>query len=65
MIEQDMITKNGNEVAWDNLIHQLQDAHVHIGSLIEQRSVDECIDEIDLGIKLGHVYGHLNRCWNG
>ena len=38
---------------------------VHLQELISQLSVDECIDEIDFGIDLGHVYGHLNRCWNG
>ncbi len=40
-------------------------ARVHLQELIDQMSADELIDEIDFGIQLGHLYGHLNRCWNG
>ncbi len=61
----DLVVKAGNEVAWHNLLFQLGEAGVHLQGLIDQMSADECIDEIDFGIQLGHVYGHLNRCWNG
>lgn len=61
----DLIAKTGNQVAWDNLLFQLDGARVHLQKLIDQMSADELIDEIDFGIQLGHVYGHLNRCWNG
>ena len=61
----DVIAKAGNEIAWANLLFQLEDAKVHLQVLIDQMSADERIDEVDFGIQLGHVYGHLNRCWNG
>lgn len=61
----DLIAKAGNEIAWANLLFQLEDAKAHLQVLIDQLSADEQIDEVDFGIQLGHVYGHLNRCWNG
>lgn len=42
------------------LMHELGDAHEHLGNLIRDMTTDEVTFRIDLG----HVYAHLNRAWN-
>lgn len=55
----------GNQVGWDLMLHQLQDAAEHLSTLIQRMGDSGLIDEEDFGIDLGHIYGHLNRAWNG
>jgi hypothetical protein len=50
---------------WALLLHELEDGHEHLGNLIHEMSNRGEIKEADFRIDLGHVYGHLNRAWNG
>ena len=43
----------------------LQEAHEHLGNIIQELEEKEDGCDIDFGIPLGHVFGHLNRAWNG
>ena len=63
--EPDELTAEPDYLAWANTIQQLEDARVHLGELIDQMQADKRICVIDFGIQLGHIYGHLNRTWNG
>lgn len=63
--EPDLIRSIDDPVFWATFVHQLEDARVHLSQLIEDMCNRNQIDEIDLGIRLGHIYGHLNRTWNG
>jgi len=64
-IERDLIRENDDPVFWAAFLHQLEDARVHLAELIAEINETKQIDEVDLGIRLGHIYGHLNRAWNG
>jgi hypothetical protein len=46
-------------------VQQLDEARLHLSQLIDQMQSDQRICVIDLGVQLGHIYGHLNRVWNG
>ena len=55
-----MIDPQRDPLAWSMLMHELGDAHEHLGNLIREMKADEVTFRIDLG----HVYAHLNRTWN-
>lgn len=59
-----MITLQNNPVEWGLLMYELQDAHEHLGELIDEMSKDGAIDEADLRVHIGHIYSHLNRSWH-
>jgi len=60
-----MLNKKQNPVEWAVWMTMLSEAHEHLGDLIKElEGADEDFD-IDFGVQLGHVYGHLNRAWNG
>ncbi|EMI42779.1 integron gene cassette protein [Rhodopirellula sp. SWK7] len=40
---------------------QLAEAHAHLGELISEMNRDSQFDQVDTMIRLGHIYGHLNR----
>ncbi len=61
----DNLSAEPDYLAWANTIQQLEDAREHLGNLIDQMVAEKHICVIDFGIQLGHVYGHLNRTWNG
>lgn len=63
--EPDELIAEADYVAWANTLQQLEDARVHLDKLIEQMQADNGICVIDFGVQLGHIYGHLNRTWNG
>jgi hypothetical protein len=58
-----MINRNDNPVGWAMFLHDLEDAHEHLGDLIKEITLDTEYDETNLRIDLGHVYAHLNRAW--
>ena len=63
--DPDSIRAIDDPIFWANFVHQLEDAKVHLSELVEEMCKKNEIDEIELGVRLGHIYGHLNRGWNG
>ena len=61
----DYLSAEPDNLAWVATLQGLEDARVHIGELIEQMQAEKRICAIDFGIQIGHIYGHLNRVWNG
>ena len=61
----DELTAEPDYLAWANTVQQLDEARLHLTQLIDQMQAEQRICTIDLGIQLGHIYGHLNRVWNG
>ena len=61
----DELTAEPDYLAWANTVQQLGEARLHLTQLIDQMQAEQRICTIDLGIQLGHIYGHLNRVWNG
>jgi len=59
-----MLTKKENPAEWAAWMI-LTDAHKHLGALIKELEDADEDFEIEFGIDLGHLYGHLNRAWNG
>lgn len=55
------LTAEPDYMAWANTVQQLDEARIHLESLINQMQSVQQIDVIDLGVQLGHIYGHLNR----
>lgn len=45
-------------------MYELDDAQEHLTALISEMNVADDFHEIDLRIKLGHVFSHLNRAWH-
>ena len=64
-IDRDLIREIDDPVFWSAFLHQLEDARVHLTELLADITETNQIDEVDLGVRLGHIYGHLNRAWNG
>lgn len=64
-IDPDLIREIDDPVFWAAFIHQLEDARVHLAELIADITERKQVGEVDLGVRLGHIYGHLNRAWNG
>ena len=59
-----MINQNKNPVEWALLVTGLDDAREHLDSLTSTMVEAGSIEEEDYAIQLGHIYAHLNRCWN-
>jgi hypothetical protein len=59
-----MLTNEEHPVAWALLACDLTEARTSLEALVEQMNENGRIDEIEFGIQLAHVYGHLNRAWN-
>lgn len=60
-----MLNRDSQPVAWALLLHELDDARGHLETLVRKMIEAGAIDEIDYGIRLGHIYTHLNRAWHG
>jgi hypothetical protein len=58
-----MINRDDNPVQWALWIEELNEAHEHIGKLIDQLIAERDYDESDLRVDMGHVMAHLNRAW--
>ena len=60
-----LIQSKVDQDAWNIMLFLLDNASVHLRKLIEQLDADGEIDETDMNIQLGLIFGHLNRTWNG
>ena len=60
-----MIERNKDVLEWALLGSGLHEAHEHLGDLIKAMNSESDFDEISFGIKLEHIYAHLNQAWNG
>lgn len=60
-----MIRPDDDPLTWVMLLDQLSEAHTHLGELIAEIDRVSQIDDADVMVQLGHVYGHLNRFWHG
>lgn len=58
-----MISKEAAPVGWAMLMYELDDAHEHLATLIQQMSNEPGFCEDEFRIHLGHVFAHLNRAW--
>ena len=58
-----MINRDDNAVQWALWLDELNEAHEHLGKLIEKLVAERDYDESRLRIDLGHVMAHLNRSW--
>ena len=59
-----MISQDKNPVEWVLLVTGLDEAREHLDSLASAMAEAGSIDEEDYATQLGHIYAHLNRCWN-
>jgi len=59
-----MINKSDDYVGWAGLAYDLQDAHEHLGRLMEDMTNNPEFGEIEYSIQMAHIYAHLNRAWN-
>jgi hypothetical protein len=60
-----MLNEQNAPVAWALLQYELADAQDGIESLLRDMAEDKEFSEIEFGIHMAHIYGHLNRAWNG
>ena len=60
-----MVEARSRPVEWTLLLEELDEAREHLQELVERMNREGRIDEEDYAVRLGHVYAHLNRCWNG
>lgn len=60
-----MLTEQTAPVAWALLRYELADAQDGIESLLRDMAEDKEFSEIEFSIHMAHIYGHLNRAWNG
>ncbi|QKG58637.1 hypothetical protein GKZ68_19590 [Hymenobacter sp. BRD128] len=60
-----MIEEQKEPVAWYLLMYELIDAQDGIESLLRDMREDKEFSEIEFRIHMAHIYGHLNRAWNG
>jgi hypothetical protein len=58
-----MINPTDDPVGWAMLMYELDDAHEHLGKLINAISSDPGYSEEEYRVDLGHVLAHLNRAW--
>jgi hypothetical protein len=58
-----MINRNENPVQWTLWLDELNEAHEHLGKLLEDLIADREYDESRLRIDSSHVMAHLNRSW--
>jgi hypothetical protein len=59
-----MINEQTEPVAWYLLLCELGDAQDGLNSLLRDMAEDKEFSEIEFGIHMAHIYGHLNRAWN-
>ena len=59
-----MIDKKSNPVEWSLLMYELEDAKEHLSNLIDELYLTKHFNETDFKIKIGHIYGHLNRIYH-
>jgi hypothetical protein len=60
-----MINEQTAPVAWALLQYELTDAQEGITSLLRDMTDGKEFSEVEFGIHMAHIYGHLNRAWNG
>lgn len=60
-----MIRRDDDFLTWVMLLDEVCEAHTHLGELISKLERTADFDEVDIMVRLGHIYGHLNRFWNG
>jgi hypothetical protein len=58
-----MINRDDNPVQWALWIEELNEAHEHLGKMIDQLISERDYAESDLRVDMGHVMAHLNRTW--
>jgi hypothetical protein len=58
-----MINRDEHPVQWALWLSELQEAHEHLGRMIEGLVKDSDYDEARLRIDMGHLMAHLNRSW--
>ena len=63
--DPELIRAEDDLLTWGMILHQLTEAHTHLGQLISDIQTDSQFDEVDAMIQLGHIYAHLNRFWHG
>ena len=64
-IDPDLIRQADDPRHSATFIEQLDEARVHLAELTERMARLGEVDETDLSVQLGHIYGHINRAWNG
>jgi hypothetical protein len=60
-----MLDAQSAPVAWALLQYELADAQEGIASLLRDMAEDKEFSKIEFSIHMAHIYGHLNRAWNG
>lgn len=60
-----MIDRNSNPVAYALLLGGLEEARDHLISLTQEMGDASHTEEMAFCVQLAHIYGHLNRAWNG
>ena len=60
-----MLDEQNAPIAWALLQYELADAQEGIASLLRDMAEDKELSEIEFSIHMAHIYGHLNRAWNG
>jgi hypothetical protein len=61
-----MINEQKEPVAWYLLMCELEDAKEGINSLLKDMVAEgNDFDEVSFRIHMAHIYGHMNRAWNG
>jgi hypothetical protein len=58
-----MINIRDHPIGWAQMMFNLEDAHEHLGTLINEMQTDPTFGEPELAVNLGHVVAHLNRAW--
>jgi hypothetical protein len=58
-----MIDREIHPGGWSLMLHDLADAHEHLGDLIKRFTDRSDYSEAELIVEIGHVYAHLNRAW--
>lgn len=59
-----MINEKNNPVEWVLLLDELEEAGEHLEELIKTMCADGTIDDSEYGVRLAHVFAHLNRAWH-
>ncbi len=59
-----VLDRTKHPVGWAQFVDELNDAHEHLGNLIQEMRDDPEYDDANLRVDLGHVLAHLYRAWN-
>ena len=59
-----MIDARSAPMGWASLLHELTDAHDHLGDSIAALQATGDMANVDFTVDLGHVCAHLNRAWS-